>query len=193
MIWADLVNDVYAITDRPSLVLETTYYLKQCIRSAHKQGKFWRDMTVVPFTPDPSTQLQSINLVDTCPRMRQIAFINNGDSKISYNEVTPLGLTDEDGYQKTDVYWGMGSTLNLRLASLPSSIDIGYYLQPITDPDNPAVIDWLLTDYSDVVELWAASAILASIGEQEIKAKIDPMLAMAIQDLISDQIEVTGR
>lgn len=193
MAWADLINDVYTITARPTLVMDTLYYLKQGVRFAHKQGKFWKDMVVVQVTPDPSTQLQSISLPDNCPRIRQIAYVNDGDTNISYDEVTPLSLTDIDGYQKTGVYWGIGTTLNVRLDTLPSVINLGYYVQPILDPDDPAIMDWLLTDYADVAVLYAASALLGSIGEQEIKAKIDPLLAVAVGDLISDQIEVTGR
>lgn len=190
--WDDMMASVITWTNRPTMVNETTLALRNAIRNAHRLGKFWRDITTVIVVPNNTDQVQSISLTDTCPRMRQLAFLQDVASDAAYRETSASDLLDEDGFHKVDVYWGVGSALTFRLGRPTNQLKIGYYLQPVTSPPE-AVGDWLTDAYPDVVVLMAATTILSMIGEQEIKGRVDQLLAIAAADLISDQLEVYGR
>lgn len=185
----DLVDDVVVWTNRPKLVSETQLALRNAIRAAHRLGKFWRDVVTTTVIPVDS-QIQSINLTDTCPNMRQLKYVKNVDTDFAFTEIDASDLLDHDGFRKDGVYWAMGNALSVRLNSSTSALEIAYYQQPAT---NPPVLDWLLDQYRDVVILMAAGTVLGIIGEQEIKSRVDALFALAAQDLISDNIEATGR
>jgi len=189
--WAELQADVFTWTNRPLLVAETQLALRNAIRMAHRQGKFWRDLTVVPVASVQS-QTQTIILTDTCPRMRQLAYVKDVGNDNFLSEASITDLLDSDGFHKSDIYWGVGDNLNIRSAYGATSYEIAYYRQPVTTPPE-SIGDWLLNDYFDVVVLLAAATILGSIGEQEIKQRVDALLLVAMADMVSDQLEVTGR
>lgn len=200
-IWTDLQADVYTWTNRPDLVAETTLALRNALRTAHRQGKFWRDLTVVDSPTLPMEQVQSFTLSTTCPRIRQISYIKTpedsttGYGGIELTEADPRMLLDLDGYSQVDVYWALGDTLYMRARNPVEVYKVGYYLQPqmYDDPGAPLTKDWLLTDYWDVPVLLAASTVLAAIGETEIKGRVDQLVSLAISNMVADQTEVTGR
>lgn len=189
--WAELQADVVTWTNRPTLVAETQLALRNAIRTAHRQGKFWRDLTTVPVTL-VANQVQTLILTDTCPRMRQLAYVKDIAHDGYLEEAQILDLLDSDGFPKNDVYWGIGDNLNIRSAYGSTSYEIAYYRQPVTTPPE-SIEDWLLRDYFDVVVLLAAASVLGSVGEQEIKSRVDALLLVAMADMVSDQLEVTGR
>lgn len=192
-IWDALRAKVYVWTNRPKQVSETDSALKLAIRTAHRQGKFWKDLAIVSYPIPDGEQIQSISIPDWMPRFRQLAWIKNTETETEFTETSPSDLLDFNGYKKVGVYWGIGTSLNIRLASDTTALEFGYYLQPITDPESPTLQDWLLTDYEDVIVLMAAGTILSFIGEQEIKSRVDSLLLLAVADLVSDSLEVTGR
>lgn len=190
--WDDLKTDVFTWTSRPDLVAETELALRQAIRMAHRQAKFWRDLTTTTVVPATLDTIQQIDLSTDCPRFKQLAYVKSGTEDKYYNEVTVTDLLDNDGYARADVYWGLGEILNIRASAPEDSYEIAYYRQPITSPPE-SIDDWLLADYKDVVVLFAAASVLGMIGEQEIKQRADSLLVIEVTGLIADQNEITGR
>ena len=189
--WAELVAEVYSWTARPDMVVETELALRQAIRTAHRLGKFSKDLTTVTVAP-PLQTIQTVDIETSLPRFKQLSYVKSGSLDFYYDEATAQELLDYEGYVKQNVYWNIGTVLNIRAAAAEDSYEIAYYLQPITAPPT-AVVDWLLTDYSDVVMLLAVGTVLGLIGEQEIKSRADTMLALAASGLIADNTELTGR
>jgi hypothetical protein len=190
--WDDLKTDVFTWTNRPNLVTETELALRQAIRTAHRQGKFWRDITTVSIVPPTMDTIQQIDLETYCPNFKQISYIKSGARDFYYSEATAQMLLDHDGYAKVDVYWGIGNILNIRACAAENLYEIAYYRQPITAPPE-SIDDWLLATYKDVVVLIAAGTILGIVGEQEIKSRVDTLLLLEVAGLQQDQIEITGR
>lgn len=191
--WDDLKTDVFTWTNRSDLVAETELALRQAIRTAHRQGKFWQDMTTTVLAGLPVDQpVQQIDIATDLPRFKQIAYVKSGYQDKYYSEAVAADLLDSDQYVRTNVYWGIGTILNIRGAAPEDLLEIAYYRQPITTP--PASIDdWLLADYKDVVVLFAAGTVLGIIGEQEIKQRVDSLLLIEVAGLVQDQTEITGR
>jgi hypothetical protein len=200
-VWTDLVADIYVWTNRPDLVNETALALRNAIRTAHRQGVFWRDIVTTSVTLDVA-QVQSFSFSDKCPGMRQLVYIKspevpssetaNGTEDVYMAEAEPRNLLDLDGYPKTNVYWGIGDVAYIRALNPVATYEIGYTQQPNTNSDT-LTEDWLIAEYRDVVILFAASTVLAGIGEKEIKARVDQLLIICLNNLTSDNLEVTGR
>lgn len=194
MNWEELKAAVIQWTNKPTLVAETEMAIRQAIRIAHRQGKFWRDLTVLTLSGlDTDTAIQVIDIPTLLPRFKQIKYIRSGaDETVFYKEVDAADLLSHDGYVKAGVFWGVGSSINFRGVSPEDSLEVAYYTQPITSPPE-SIGDWLLDSYSDLVVLLAAGNVLGMVGESEIKKRVDSLMLLEVSGLQQDQIEVTGR
>jgi hypothetical protein len=191
-LYTDIRDGVFAWTNKSFLVSETDFAIKKAIRTAHKAGKFWRDLGVVTVALSADT-IQSIDISANLPNFRQIATLRSGtsDDIPPYRPVDVSDLFEEGMYYKQDVYWGIGSNINLRASSPPESVIVTYYKYP--DLSNlEALDDWLANDHQDLISLWAAATILAIVNEQEIKTRVEALAQLAYADLISDSITVQG-
>lgn len=210
-LWDDAFAEVLTWTNKPALIAETTLALRQAIRTAHRTRKFYKDLVTSPaVVPDPVGSaalddwngIQTIALPDVTTRYRQLKsvaypIIGNAGAVSQpppLVEVEADDLFDADKYWKKDVYWVVGATLNIRASVPQDTYDILYYQQPITTP-TVSVDSWILADenYREVPVLMAASTVLAILGEQEIKSRVDQLLAISISTLIADNVEATGR
>ena len=189
--WAEMLESVQTWTNRPDLAMEMEMALRQAIRTAHRFAKFSKDIATVQVAT-VQEPIQQIDMETVLPRFKQISYIKSGTLDKYYSEAVAQELLDYEGYALQNVYWNIGTTLNIRSDSPEESYEIAYYLQPITAPPD-AIQDWLLRDYSDVVVLLAVGTILGMIGEQEIKSRADAMLALEVSGLIADNTEITGR
>ena len=191
-----LQAEVYSWTNRPTMSAETTLALRQAIRAAHKAGKFWRDLAVVQVT---GLALDALQIVDIATqvhaRMRQVAYVKVPDTELYLDPVTIEDQLDHNRLQKQDIYYGLGGSLAIRAAAPVAAYDIAVYTYPdVAFLSNTAnSTDWIFNEHQDFVVLHAASTVLALIGEQEIKSRVDQLMAGALADLRSDNIEVYGR
>ena len=193
--WAELQAEVYTWTNRPTQVAETTVALKSAIRTVHKSGKFWRDLAKTTTAALPLDAQQSVLVTDLHPRFRQMAYVKSATQDVYYDPVTIDDQLDHNRLQKQNIYYGMGNGVIIRAASPESQYECAFYTYPdmafVTSGGNST--DWIYSDFQELVCLWAASTILATIGEQEIKSRVDQLAAIMFADLQQDNIEVVGR
>ena len=191
--FAEIRTDVIAWTNRSKMVAETNMAIKQAIRTAHKAGKFWRDLQVLPLTGvSTASAIQSIDLASSAPFYRQIAYVKPATLDMQYTAIGIDELFDPDKYYRLDVYYGVGNALNIRASSPATSIDIAYYSYPnITDTETFS--NWMTANHADLITLWAAATMLALVGEQEVKTRVEALSKLAYQDMIDDNISIAGR
>lgn len=191
--WAEMVAEIYERTKRPDLVSETAQHLKLATRTAHKSGKYWRDLTTVTVSSLPLDQVQEITLSTAAPRMRAVASIYSAaNNKLEYKPITAAELLDEDGYLRVNVYWGFGSVIRLRAAAPEASVLLSYYQYPVVAPE-ASYSSWIAEEHSDLLVNLASSSLLASVGEQEIARRIDSLIVLQLADLQQDNLEIVGR
>ncbi len=189
---SSLQSAVYTYTNRPDLAAETLAAVKNAVRTAHKSGKYWKDLysaTVAGLPTDVATQNIS-NIYFT--RLRAVATVRPTDREDLY--FTPVAiddLVDLDGYVRTNVYYGLGSDIKVRAASPVADYTITYYQWPLFT--STEVTSWIVDEHEDLIALWAASTVLGMIGEQEIKGRMDQLALIAFADLQQDNIEIVGR
>lgn len=195
--WAELQGEVYAWTNRPTMVAETTAALKSAIRTVHKSGKFWRDLVLVtPTGLDTSAALQSLDIPAVVhPRMRQVAYVKIPATGEYLDAVTIDDQLDHNRLQKQNVYYGIGNSLVIRAVAPQDSYEIAAYTYPdmAFASSSANSTDWIYNEFQELVVLWSASTILSMIGEQEIKSRVDQLAQIMFADLIQDNLEVQGR
>lgn len=193
-LWSDLQAKVYTLTDRPDLVNETLAALRLAVRTAHKSGKYWRDLnTYDTAVLSTTTSPQSFAVAGTVSRFRQIATIRDKNNpSVYFTEVRIDDIVDEDGYYRTDVYWAMGTMVYIRASNPSTQYTMEYYQIPVTT-DASIVSSWIADEYEDAVVYLAAATVCGMVGEQEIKRTMEQLAALAIKDLQEDNIEITGR
>lgn len=189
--WAEIEAEVFTLTNRPDRQAETTIAVRNAFRTAHKAAKFWRDLTRITVTPPTTTSAtQDVDLASAAPRLRGVAYLKSAETDKHYNHCTIEDLLDAEGYARYDIYYGMGSSLRIRAGTPETSYELAYYQYPILTP--VGLNSWIAEEHSDLIVLWAASSVLAIIGEQEIKGRLDQLAAVCFADLIQDNVEIRG-
>jgi hypothetical protein len=192
-LWDDLITEIYTLTNRPDLVAETALALRQSVRLAHKSGKYWRDLqeTIVPV--DANLQVQEVDIPSYMPQFRAIALFQSVNNELTeFKSVTIDDLLDSDGYFRTNVYWGMGTALRIRARNPEAQYKLTYYKYPVVFP-TAGFNSWMVDEHSDLLILMAATNVLASVGEQEIKGRLETLAAGELLELQRSNIEIVGR
>lgn len=191
-LYSDIRDAIFVWTNRPDLTAETDYAIKQALRTAHRAATFYRDLTEVALTGLDTGQIQTIDLSTAAPNYKQICYLKPTDSDMWYTPVDILDLFDQDRVVKTNVYYGMGTSLILRASNPVADLTLCYYKSPLTNPI-ASIDSWIADLHQDLIVLWAAGTILAFIGEQEIKTRVENLAKLAYTDLIEDSLELTRR
>lgn len=191
--WAELLDETYKLTKRPDAVILTEQHLRRAVRTAHKSGKYWRDLQVVQLTGLPLTEVQEVTLATVAPRLRAVASLTSAvNPRLVYDPVAIDDLLDHDGYLRTNVYWGLGTVLQVRAVAPEAELTLRYYQYPIVSPE-ASFNSWIAEEHSDVLVNLAAAAVLAAVGEQETARRIDGLAALLLADLQQDNLEIVGR
>lgn len=192
-LYQDIFDAVVTWTSRPTLTNETNLAIIQAVRKAHRVGMFPRDLTVTTLTgvTTSSEGLQVIDLATNAPNYRQLAYVKPTGQQQKYNPVGITDLFDADKYYRTDVYYIVGTNLVIRPSSASDTIDLCFYKLPTTSPI-AALDSWIAVLHQDLIVLWAAATVLALVGEQEIKSRVELLLKPALADLLAESLLATG-
>ena len=190
--YTDIRDGVYAWTNRSDLVLETDTAIRQALRAAHRSGTFYRDLVILNLTAQPTDQIQVIDLASVAPNYKQISYVKPTGYDLHYTPIDILDLFDQDKVYRTDVFYGVGTSLMIRAASASTAITICYYKSPVVSPLS-AIDSWIADMHQDLIILWAAATVLSFIGEQEIKSRVDALARLAVTDLIADSLTIVRR
>lgn len=193
-LYTEIRDDVFSWTNKRLMTAETDMAIRGAIRKAHRAGSFYRDLVTVT-VPNLSTATspQSIDLATYCPLYRQLYSVKpTGSENVIYNDADVRELLDPDGFPKYNIFWVVGTTLYVRAASPSDSVEVTYYKRAVVD-DLASLDDWIATEHKDLIVLWAAATILAIVGEQEVKTRVEDLAKLAYADLIGDSVEFIGR
>lgn len=190
-LYTDIQAEVFLWTNRSDLVAETDAAIKSAVRTAHCAGLFFRDMVQLNLTgQDTSATVQQIDLSSVAPNCRGIVTVKPTNADLEYSGVQVTDLFDRDGYSRTNVYWGLGTYLMIRPAAPSPDISIVYTKAPTVTPVT-AIDSWIASMYSDLISLLAAASVLAVVGEQEVKTRVENLAGIVMRELIADNLAIT--
>jgi hypothetical protein len=90
------------------------------------------------------------------------------------DEIGPTAIFDEYMIEKTNVWYLGGTNLNIKPAAAINGLLVGYYSNPIVQPDD-AYNSWIAEDYS-AIQMYAAKAIFEQIGYLEAANSLSKLL-----------------
>lgn len=191
--WNEMLEEVLAVTVRPDLVTESGIALRKAVRATHASGRFWKDLAVVTASPLAVAQVQSIDLSIHAPRFRQVAYVSSVATPDFYlNPITIDELLDFDGIARSNSYWGLGNTFQVRAAVPETSYTFAYYRYPTVFP-TAAFDSWVAENFSDLLVCKAAGFLCGIVGEQEIQRKMEMAAAELQIEFIAANLEIVSR
>lgn len=192
-LYTNIVAGVVAWTNRPDLTVEMDMAIKNAVNTAHRAGKFVRDIVTVQLTGQTIEQIQTIDYTQApFVNYRQLHSIGPTDLDVLYTIHDSLDLFDQDDYARTNIAYVIGTNIHVRAKAPVDALTVRYYARPnITDVT--MLDDWIADTYTDLIILWAAATVLAAVNEQEVKSRVENLAVVAVSDMISDALQSQGR
>lgn len=171
--FAELVSDVYTLTNRPDLVAETKLAVKAATLKAHQSDFYPKDLFETGITWSDPAYIQSIDYRALIPRWRAFKYLrkySNGMPGDFIKMLTPEQVLDSYGYQKADICYIAGEMLEIRSSTKDENLIIACYVNPNTDENNFS--SWIALDHPYAISYEAARSIFKQIGFDEQAASI---------------------
>lgn len=171
--FAELVSDVYTLTNRPDLVAETKLAVKAATLKAHQSDFYPKDLFETGITWSDPAYIQSIDYRALIPRWRAFKYLrkySNGMPGDFIKMLTPEQVLDSYGYQKADICYIAGEMLEIRSSTEDAYMIIACYVNPNTDENNFS--SWIALDHPYAISYEAARSIFKQIGFDEQASSI---------------------
>lgn len=191
--YAQLVDSVVAITNRPSLISEMRVAIRKSIFKFHQADTYKRDLQIVPLDMSlyPSTNFRwqiDVSNQSVFPRYRKYSFLRIPPTSYpspassfpldypwgipkspDFTPVAADNIFDDYRVERANYFYQAGMSLNVRATFQPQFLELGYYSYPgfTVLEDNIAIISWIADQYPDCIAEEAASTIFKMIGKDD--------------------------
>lgn len=182
--FAELVADVYTITNRPDLVNETKLAVKAATLKAHQSDYYPKDLYEVGITWADPDYIQSIDYRTLIPRWRAFKFLRkytSGSPSTFFTFLTPEETLDRYGVNKENVCYLAGEMLEIRSDTEDPYMLLGCYIHPVIDENSYS--SWVALDHPYSIVYEAARSIFKQIGWDEQAQQIRQEVAEQYQIL----------
>lgn len=194
MNFAELLAEVYTLTNRPDLVAETKLAVKAATLKAHQSDYFYKDLFETGITFSTADYIQSLDYRELLPRYRALKYIRKSDAAGALGDflsvITPALALDRYGSQRADVCYTAGALIQIKSSTSLQYILFGCYLNPnITEAGYSS---WIALDHPYAIVYEAATTLFKTTGQDE-QASVYQRLAKEQFDLIKvSNIEAEG-
>lgn len=179
----DVLAEVYTLTNRSDLVAETKIAIKQATLAAHRSDVYPKDFREVSL-PLTSAAIFSLDIPSYLSNWRSIGYIRPWDSVSASGAKIVLGPDEEihpdkifDQYldELVNVWYVAGTNLNIKLDSEWDTLVIGYYQNPVLNPE-ASYESWIAREQPAAIVLDATKRVFEAIGYNEAAARLGIML-----------------
>ena len=192
--FAELLADVYTLTKRPDLVSDTKLAVKAATLKAHQLDFFYKDLKEQGVMFSTSKLIQTLEYRSLFPRYRSVKYIRKSDvtgfTGAFLTLITPAQSLDRYNYQKADVFYGAGETLQIKSSTDLQYIFFGYYENP--DITEEGYNSWVALDHQYAIVYEAAATIYKMIGQDEQSTMYKRLCDEQIQSLKQSNILAEG-
>ena len=163
--FAELVSDVYTLTNRPYLVEETKLAVKMATLKAHQSDYYPKDLFEVGLSWTEPDYIQSIEYRTLIPRWRAFKYLrkySSGAAGEFFKLLTPEETLDGYGINRENICYLAGEMLEIRSNTQDTNMIIGCYLNPITTEQGFS--SWIALDHPYAIVFEAARIIFRQVG-----------------------------
>ena len=173
MTFADMLLEIYTLTNRADLSAETALALKKATFKFHA-ADFWpRDLTEVLLNIAVPSNVVQIDANVDLPRLRAVAYIRDagtgtpGFQSKMYQKIEPRGVLDDYLVEKLDVWYQGGAVINIKGSVNISNVIVGYYANPVINPVG-VYASWIADELPYILIEEAAATIFKMTGNAEM-------------------------
>jgi hypothetical protein len=192
--FTELLNDVYTLTNRPDLVGETTLAVKAATLKAHQIDYFYKDIEEVGMSFPLSEYIQSIEYRTVLPLYRALKYIRKTDAEGKPGPllklITPAEFLDRYNYERVDVCYVAGESIQIKSSTELQYILFGCYLNPNVSEAN--YNSWIALDHPYAIVYEAAATVFKMIGQDEQSTMFKKLTDEQFQFLRQSNIQAEG-
>lgn len=196
--FAQLLTDLYTITNRPDLANESAVALRKATLKYHMAQDWIQDEVQSIVTLTPLYTNDSRYSVDLTPapftRFRNIKSVQEYVNPPTYGYVEfrkyeVNDLIDDYGYEKTNYFYRAGTNLLLRCDHVITQAKVTWFQLP--DVTSATYNSWIANIFQDAIIEEAASKIFGMIGKPN-EQKIQQQLFAENLQLLTQMAVVSG-
>ncbi len=171
MTLAQIIAEVYLVTNRPDLVSETASAVRKATMKFHLADTYKQDLSevliTVPVQTDFHYQLDLSNAANY-PYFRVLDHVKEYNNPIVGNEIQftkqdAKGLLDDYGLEKQNYWYQAGFALNINSFKQLNQLTVGYFMYP--NVTTGGYNSWIGTSFPDAIIDEASSHIFRLTGK----------------------------
>lgn len=193
--YSDLVADVITVTNRPDLVDLTKLAVRHATLKAHKLDFFPKDIYETGIQWQTPAYIQSLEYRNLVPRWRALKYLRKYDFTTSpgkagdiFKVITPELILDDYNFQKDNVCYLAGESLEIRSNTKDANMLLGCYRHP--DTTEATYDSWVALDQPTAIVYEAARSVFKQIGydEQasEMQSEVTDQYSLLRQEIIGE-------
>jgi len=178
---AELLTEVYALTNRPDLTAETTSAIKAATLKAHQTDFYSKDIFEIGVEFTDSDFRQSLDYTAFISNLRAFKYIRRVEDETDdvgkfFDIISVDESLDSYGINRVDVAYVAGRVLEMRSSVTFTKALLGAYVFPIVAP-TADYASWIADLYPYVIIYEAARVVFKQIGYDEQSAQFNSLVA----------------
>lgn len=172
MNFAQLVAEVYVLTNRPDLVAETESAVRAATLKLHGLDFFYPDIVEVQIAFPTAEYIQQLDYISLFPLWRAVKYLRVLDTSANpptpskfITLIQPEFVIDEYHDERLDVMYAAGNYLNIKMSTEEATFLLGYYSWP--NITSASYSSWIADRVPWAIINEAASQVFKSIGYDE--------------------------
>jgi len=194
MTLTELQQEVYTITNRPTLVAETLLAVRQATLALHQMDYWWKDLQETGISFTSSSYRQELDFRSILPLFRSLKYLRKSDSTGTagafFDVVQPESVLDSYGADRTNVCYAAGTSIEIKSSTEFQYAILGYYANP--NITVAAYNSWIALDHPYAVVFKAAEIVFKMIGKSEEFAAYKLLRDEEMQRLTVSNVQVSG-
>jgi hypothetical protein len=193
--FAELLTNVYSLTNRADLVAESTLAVQAATLKAHQADDWIKDFAEYSIAFSTSDFYQTLDYKTIIPLWRKPRYIRKYDAVNSspgdfFGYIVPEKVIDEYGSDRLDVFYVAGASIQIRSSTTFQYAILGCYL-------NPSVVaasfsSWIADDHPFAIIYEAVSIVFKTIGFDEQHKQYQALAMEARADLTKHAVTGIG-
>lgn len=194
MTLTELQAEVITITKRPDRTAETLLAVRQATLALHQSDYFYKDMYETGISFSSSAYLQELEYRPILPLFRSLKYLRKSDSLGTpgafFEVVQPESVLDGFGYQRTDICYAAGASIEIKSSTQFQYALLGCYLNP--DITSVGFNSWIAIDHPYAIVMQAAEKVFKMTGKTEEFAAYKLLRDEEVMRLKMSNIQASG-
>jgi hypothetical protein len=195
MTLTELRQEVYNLTNRPSLVAETLTAIRSATLKLHQLDYFYKDIVEQGVSFTSASYVQQIDYRSLFTRWRALKYIRKTDFTGTeqgpiFTIITPESVLDQFGRNQDNVCYVAGAVINVRSETQLQYCIVGYYVNP--DITESGFNSWIAQDHPYAIVFDAAATVFKAIGDTEKFAAYTQLAAVQAAEVRMSNIQSYG-